>query len=57
MLDGSDVVRTLESTDKTFIYTAADQTTDFGSEIEADELEGFAYQMSATVGRGFARAA
>jgi hypothetical protein len=57
VLDGADVVRTLESTDKSFTYEAADQVTDFGAEIEADELEGFAYQLSASVGRGFARAA
>jgi hypothetical protein len=57
VLDGDDVVRTLESADKTFEYTAANQTTDFGSEIEAADLEGFAYQLSATVGRGFAEAA
>lgn len=57
VLDTGTVVRTLESTDKTFSYSAANQTTDFGAEIEADELEGFAYQLSATVGRGFARAA
>jgi hypothetical protein len=55
--DGTDFLRTLTSTDKTFTYTAADQTSDFGSEIAAADLEGFAYQLSATVGRGFARAA
>ena len=55
--DGATFKRTLESTDKTFTYTAADQTTDFGSEITAADLEGFAYQLSATVGRGFERAA
>jgi hypothetical protein len=48
--------RTLTSTDKTFTYTAADQVTD-GGDIAAEALDGFAYQLSATVGRGFARAA
>lgn len=57
VMDGADVLRTLESTDKTFLYTAAEQTSDHGSEIEAADLEGLAYQLSASVGRGFARAA
>lgn len=55
--DGVTFKRTLTSTTKTFNYTAAQQTTDFGSDITAADLEGNAYQLSATVGRGFARAA
>jgi hypothetical protein len=49
--------RTLTSTSaKSFTYTAADQVTD-GGEIAAADLEGYAMQLSSTVGRGFARAA
>lgn len=55
--DGATFKRTLESAIKTFTYSAADQVSDHGAEIAAADLEGFAYQLSASVGRGFARAA
>lgn len=48
--------RTLTSSTKTFTYSSADQVTDGGS-IAASALTGNAYQLSATVGRGFAAAA
>ena len=57
VLDGADVVRTLTSATKTFTYSSANQTTDFGAGIAAADLDGNAYQLSASVGRGFARAA
>lgn len=51
IMDGDTVVRTLEVTDETATYSAADQTTDFGS--AQAEVDVIIYQMSATVGRGF----
>lgn len=56
VLDGSDVARTLTATTSEVVYTAADQTTDFGAPITAAALDAMLYQMSATVGRGFAAA-
>jgi hypothetical protein len=55
--DGDDVVRTLTATTETTTYTAAQQTTDFGAPIAANDLDGRLYQMSAAVGRGFAASA
>lgn len=51
IMDGDTVVRTLEVTAETATYSAADQTTDFGS--AQAEVDVIIYQMSATVGRGF----
>jgi hypothetical protein len=46
------VVRTLDSTSPSVIYTAADQATDFGTPQGAIDVA--VYQLSAAVGRGFA---
>lgn len=54
VLDGADVARTLTAVTSSFTYTAAQQTTDFGAPIAANDLDAMVYQMSATVGRGFA---
>ena len=51
VLDGVTVKRTIESTDGSFPYSAADQTTDFGS--VQHEVSVRIYQLSATVGRGY----
>ena len=48
---GGSVVRTLTSVTPTVTYTAADQTTDFGSPQASVAVA--IYQISATVGRGF----
>jgi hypothetical protein len=56
VLDGSDVARTLTATTSSFTYTAAMQTTDFGAPIAANDLDAELFQISATVGRGFATA-
>ncbi len=52
ILDGSDVVRTIEVTSPTASYSVADQTTDFGSAQSSVDVK--IYQMSAVVGRGYA---
>ncbi len=52
ILDGSTVVRTIEATSPTASYSAADQTTDFGSAQSSVDVK--IYQMSAVVGRGYA---
>lgn len=52
ILDGSDVVRTIEATSPTASYSAADQATDFGSAQSSIDVK--IYQMSAVVGRGYA---
>ena len=49
---GGLVVRTLSTGTPSVIYTAAAQTTDFGAPQSAIEIA--VYQLSATVGRGFA---
>lgn len=49
---GGTVLRTLTSTGQEVAYSAADQTTDFGSPQASVAIA--AYQMSATVARGFA---
>lgn len=50
IMDGSSVARTLTSSTPTVIYTAADQTTDFGAPVP--EVTVRIYQLSAIVGRG-----
>lgn len=50
VLDGSSVVRTLTSSAPSVVYTAADQTTDFGA--PQSEVTVRIYQLSAFVGRG-----
>jgi hypothetical protein len=53
ILDGTgQVVRPLSSTSPSVIYSAADQTTDFGSLQGAIAIA--VHQLSASVGRGFA---
>lgn len=51
VLDGSDVVRTLASATPSVVYSAANQTTDFGSPQASVTVR--VYQLSATVGRGY----
>lgn len=51
-----EIKRTLTSSTKQLTYSASAQIED-GGDIAPTALDGFAYQMSATVGRGFARAA
>ncbi|MDB2414177.1 glycoside hydrolase TIM-barrel-like domain-containing protein [Rickettsiales bacterium] len=55
IFDGSTVVRTIEVTSATASYSAADQTTDFGSVQSSVDVK--IYQLSAVVGRGYATAA
>jgi hypothetical protein len=52
ILDGSDVVRTLSATSPTAVYTAAQQTEDFGASQPAISLR--ICQLSTTAGRGTA---
>jgi hypothetical protein len=53
VLDGAgQVVRTLSSISPSVIYSAANQSTDFGAPQGAVDVAG--YQISAVVGRGFA---
>ena len=54
ILNGATVVRTITMTVETFDYSAADQTTDFGSPQASIDIEIF--QISALVGRGRVRA-
>lgn len=51
VMSGSTVKRTISITSPSFTYTAADQTTDFGSPQTSITLR--IYQVSATVGRGY----
>ncbi len=51
IMDGVTVVRTITSTTQTAAYSAADQTTDFGSPQASIDVK--IYQMSAIVGRGY----
>lgn len=51
VMDGSDVVRTISVTSPTFSYSAADQTTDFGSAQSSIDFR--IYQLSEIVGRGY----
>ena len=56
VMNGSTVVRTITGlTAPTCTYTAAQQTTDFGSPQAAVTVR--VYQMSAAVGRGYPREA
>lgn len=50
IMNGSSVVRTLTSSTPSVVYTAADQTTDFGAPVP--EVAVRIYQLSAIVGRG-----
>ena len=52
ILDGSTVVRTIKISSPTASYSAADQTTDFGSAQSSIDVK--IYQLSAVVGRGYA---
>ena len=51
VLNGSNVVRTIATSSPSFPYSAAQQTTDFGSPQASINV--VLYQLSATVGRGF----
>ena len=53
ILDGANVVRTLTATTPSFIYTTAQQTTDFGSPQANYAVR--VYQLDASYGRGQAR--
>jgi len=55
VLNGVNVVRTFQVTTPFIEYTAAQQTTDFGSNQASISI--VIYQMSSAVGRGFPRAA
>jgi hypothetical protein len=55
ILDGADVVRTLTTTSPSATYTAADQTTDFGSPQSSISLR--IHHLSPTRGRGTPREA
>lgn len=51
VMDGSTVARTITASTPAFAYSAADQTTDFGSPQASITFRIF--QLSATVGRGY----
>ncbi len=51
VMNGGTVVRTLTTTSSTVTYTAAQQTTDFGSPQSSVTVR--VYQRSAVIGRGF----
>lgn len=51
VMSGSTVVRTITTSTTSFSYSAANQTTDFGSPQASITFR--IYQMSATVGRGY----
>lgn len=55
VLNGGTVVRTIATSSPSFSYTAAQQTTDFGSPQASISV--VLYQLSAMVGRGFPAAA
>ena len=52
IMSGTTVKRTLTSTTQTVAYTSAQQVTDFGTNQSTVSIR--VYQMSATVGRGYA---
>jgi hypothetical protein len=52
---GGTVVRTIQATTASAVYTAGQQTTDFGSVQSSYQIR--VYQMSAAIGRGFGGAA
>lgn len=51
VMDGSTVARTITASTPSFAYSAADQSTDFGSAQASITFR--IYQLSATVGRGY----
>lgn len=53
VMSGTTVKRTITATSQAFSYSAADQTTDFGSPQASITFR--IYQMSAVVGRGYPR--
>lgn len=55
ILDGGDVVRTISATAPAALYSAAEQTADFGAPQSSLSLA--IYQLSAVYGRGSAKAA
>ena len=55
VLDGGNVVRTIEITSSAASYSAADQVVDFGSAQSSIDIA--LYQLSAVVGRGYAASA
>lgn len=55
ILDGTDVVRTISASTASAVYTEAMMTEDFGSVQTTINI--IVYQISATVGRGYPRAA
>jgi hypothetical protein len=55
ILDGNDVVRTIEAASPAATYSAADQVADFGSAQSSISIK--VYQLSASVGRGRGAAA
>jgi len=50
ILDGDDVIRTIEATSPAVTYSATDQAADFGSAQSATSIK--VYQLSVSVGRG-----
>lgn len=56
ILDGATVTRTLTTTTTNALYTAADQTNDWGALLgPGDTLDIRIYQLSALIGRGAAK--
>ncbi len=55
IMDGATVKRTIATTSQTASYSAAEQTTDFGSMQSSVSVK--LYQLSAVVGRGYASSA
>jgi hypothetical protein len=51
--DGSVVRRTISTSSESAVYTAAQQTTDFGGTVPVGDLDAEWFQISATVGRGY----
>lgn len=51
ILEGDDVVRTLNADNEEAVYTATEQTTDFGTPQSSISLN--VYAIGQTVGRGF----
>ncbi|GAB4227779.1 MAG: glycoside hydrolase/phage tail family protein [Methyloligellaceae bacterium] len=57
ILDGGNVIRTLSSSQTSAVYTAAQQTADWGAPLApGDQLAIVVYQVSATFGRGAPKA-
>jgi hypothetical protein len=55
IMDGETVMRTIATTSPTASYSAAEQTTDFGSPQSSVNVR--VYQISAVVGRGYTASA